>query len=272
VPLTAGQRILAASSGQSAAAWINRAGIPRETAFARGVELAKDSTAALPDSAHDAPRAPYVSDTGELIFDKDAKLLLLSAPSAAGVFGSIGRNKATSGPLDVELGSSSRGFATVLLTALDNAPVTSSSSLLLSIPGYSLRALPGPGNRRPAAIMPQGLIHYPGTTDWWTIDATNSPSAAKPSADLNGGWQPTFMERVEAYLTVRSSATSVTVLALDGAGNINEALAESEVQAAPGGFRIHVDGNGRPQTPWFAIAATQPALPAIAVNPIYVLQ
>jgi hypothetical protein len=270
VPVTADQRILAASSGQSVTAWIaNRAGIPKETAFARGVELAKDSTATLPDSAKDAPRAPYVSDTGELTFDKDSKLLLLNAPSAVGVFGNIGKNKATSGPLDVELGSSARGFATVLLTALDNAPVTSSGNLLLSIPGYSLRALPGPGNRQPAALtaQPQGLKYYPGTTDWWTVDATNSPSAKKPSGDLNGGWQPTFMERVEAYLTVHSSATSVTVLALDGAGNIIQALPESEVQAEPGGFRIHVNGDGQPQAPWFAIVATQTSLPAIATNP-----
>jgi hypothetical protein len=89
---------------------------------------------------------------------------------------------------------------------------------------------------------------------------------------MNGGWQPTFMERVEAYLTVRTNGTSVTVLALDGAGNVVDALPMSEVQPTPGGFRIHVNGDGQPQAPWFAVAATQPALPAIAAsaNPIAV--
>ena len=263
-PVTAAQRIQAASAGQSPTAWItNRARIPKETAFVRGVELAKDSDATLPDSAKEAPRTPYTSDTGELTFDKDSKLFLLNAPSAVGIFGSIGKNKATSGPLDVELGSSARGFATVLLTSLDGLPVTASSNLLLSIPGYSLRALPAPGNRRPTAVtaQPQGLKYYPGTTDWWTLDATNNPNTQKPSGDLNGGWQPTLMERVEAYLTLRTDATSVTVFALDGAGNVVDALPASEVQPAPGGFRIHVNGDGQPQAPWFAVTATQPVLP-----------
>jgi len=152
-PVTADQRIQAASSGQSPTVWIgNRARIPKETAFVRGVQLAKDSNTTLPDNTKDAPKTPYISDTGELTFDKDSKLLLLNAPSAVGVFGNIGKNKATSGPLDVELGSSARGFATVLLTALDDLPVSASSSLLLSIPGYSLRALPGVSNRQPTAL------------------------------------------------------------------------------------------------------------------------
>ena len=108
--------------------------------------------------------------------------------------------------------------------------------------------------------QPQGLKYYPGTTDWWTVDPTNSPNSQKPSGDMNGGWKPTFMERVEAYVTLRTNATSVTVLALDGYGNVIDALAASEVQPAPGGFRIHVNGDGQPQTPWFVVAATQPAI------------
>ena len=75
---------------------------------------------------------------------------------------------------------------------------------------------------------------------------------------MNGGWQPTFMERVEAYLTLRTNATSVTVLALDGAGAVVDRLPDSEVQPTAGGFRIHVNGDGQPQSPWFAVAATQP--------------
>jgi len=147
----------------------------------------------------------------------------------------------------------------VLLTALDNQALSASGKLLLSVPGYSLRALPAPGNKAPAAAtaLPQGLQFYPGTTDWWTLDRTNSANAAKPSGDMNGGWQPTFMERVEVYVTFRTRARAITVNPLDGAGNPLAALSAAEVQPVPGGFRIHLNGDGQPQSPWFAITATQ---------------
>src|SRR5205085_2327856 len=120
VPVNAEQRSVAAQSGQSPAAWVaNRAGIARETAFTRSVGLAKDSTEPLAADAKLGPKPPYGSDTGELSFDKDAKLLLLTAPAAAGIFGFIGKSAATAGPLDVQLGPSARGFAAVLLTARD---------------------------------------------------------------------------------------------------------------------------------------------------------
>jgi hypothetical protein len=44
------------------------------------------------------------------------------------------------------------------------------------------------------------------------------------------------------------------------------ALPASEVQTVEGGFRIHVNGDGQPQSPWFAITAAY-ALPVIAASP-----
>jgi hypothetical protein len=84
---------------------------------------------------------------------------------------------------------------------------------------------------------------------------------------MNGGWRPTFMERVEAYLTLRTSATALTVSALDGAGNATGTLPASEVQAVAGGYRIHVNGDGQPQTPWFAITAALPPMPSLTADP-----
>jgi hypothetical protein len=218
-----------------------------------------DSTAAVPDSAKTPPAAPYGADTGQLVFDKDAGVFLLNAPLVAGLFGAVGANKVTSGPIDVELASSGRGWAAVLLTALDNQPIARSTRMLLSIPGYSLRALPAPGNRAPtaAAAQPQNLVHYPGTTDWWTVDRANSSNSAKPSGDMNGGWQPTFMERVEAWVTLRTAARSITVTPLDGAGNELDALPSSEIAPIRGGFRIHVNGDAQQSSPWFVISAVE---------------
>ena len=239
VPVSAEQRNQSAQSGQSIASWVvNRAGLPRETPLTRRVRLARD--AAVPVVS------PVPADTGELTFNQDAKLLLLNARSAAGVFGSAGKGTATAGPLDVQLAASSRGFASVLLTARDGRPIASSRRLLLSIPGYSLRSLP-------STAQPQALKNYPGTTDWWTIASSNG----RPSGDLNGGMPPTWMERVEAYVTLRTHATSIVVSVLDGAGEPAGELPESEIERVTGGFRIHLNA----ASPWYAITAIQPSPP-----------
>jgi hypothetical protein len=110
---------------------------------------------------------------------------------------------------------------------------------LLTNPGYSLRSL----NQR--------LVNYPGTTDWWTIQSSNT----RPSGNLNGGSGPTYLEKVEAYVTLRTRASSIVVRALDGAG---EPVAEvTEIERVAGGFRIHLNAD----SPWFEITAVQSPAP-----------
>ncbi len=248
IPVSAGERNQSAQSGQSVASWVvNRAGVPRETAFTRAVRLAKDASISVPNDAKLPKKTPFLSDSGQISFDLTSKLLLLSAPEAAGVFGSLGQTRVASGPLEVQLGPSARGFASILLTSRDDLPIVSSRRLLLSIPGYSLRSLP-------SLAQPQTLKNYPGTTDWWTIESSNS----RPSGDLNGGKQPTWMERIEAWVTLRTNATSIAVSALDGSGEPVGELAPAEIERLPGGFRIHLNA----ASPWYAIIAAQPRSPA----------
>lgn len=263
IPVPADERVQATATGQSITAWVvNRGGVPKEAAFTRKVSLAKDSAAVVPAST--APPAPYKTDTGQLTFDRDGKLFTVNAPEAAGIFGAAGTRKVTSGPIDLELAPGARGFASVLLTALDKRPVASSSKLLLSLPGPATRAVPALRNTAPdsQSARPQALVRYPGTTDWWTIDATNSPNSAKPAGDLNGGWPPVFIERVEAWITLRTSAQSISVQALDGSGEPAVQLEPADVVAVPGGFRIHVNSVGSKTSVWFLISAAQrPSVP-----------
>lgn len=231
------QRIQAAESGQSAVSWVRGHGTDPTLAFSRTVQLAKDG----------ASTPPSGTPPGELTFDSRAGLFLLNASGAAGACGKIGKNKVTSGSMDVELGPSARGFACAVLTPLDGRPLARSTSMLLSLPGYSLRSLPG-------STQPQRLVNYPGTSDWWTVDSTGNPNRSKPSGDMNGGVRPTFLERVEVWITLRTGAASLTVSALDGAGNVIGALAASEVQPVKDGFRIHLNGDGQPWSPWFSVS------------------
>jgi hypothetical protein len=249
-PVSAAQRLAAAQSGQSPSAWVVKAGIPKDAAFTARVELMKDGAGPLP--------TPAAAAAGELSFNAASKMLALNAPKAAGAFGRLGAGKFTIGPIDVELAS---GAAAVLLTARDDLPIPYSHSLLLSVPGYALRALPAAGNHAPVALsaVPQTLKNYQGAADWWTLDPTNSANAAKPSGDMNGGWQPTYMQRVEAWLTLRTKAQRISVYPLDGSGRLAAALPASEIQSVDGGFRVHVNGAGQQASPWFVIHAAQPA-------------
>jgi hypothetical protein len=257
VPVSAVQRVQAAALGLSPTAWVtSRAGIPKETAFSRRVELVKDGFISVSGNGDNFARQSGSSPgNGDLTFDPNTKVMLLHARSAAGVFGRIGTAKITSGPIDVEL---ARPAACVLLTTMDRAPISSSRSLLLSLPGQTRRSLPAPGNRSPdtATARPQNLVNYRGTTDWWTVDPANS-SSSKPSGDLNGGWRPTYMEHVEAWITLRTRAEHIIVSALNGLGDVIAALPASEVVPVPGGFRLHCNGPGQPQSPWFTIQAAE---------------
>ena len=173
--------------------------------------------------------APYVSDTKELTFDVTRKQLLVNAPMVAAVNGNIGAGKVqTSGPIDVELPAAGRDFATVLVTARDDQPIPQSGILLVSVPGYSFRSIPGLRETRPPANpQPQGLVNYDGDPAWWTVDPANmrptwGPWVGKtpPSGNAGFGYPPVFLERVECWLTLRTRATSVSVAVLDGAGNV----------------------------------------------------
>jgi hypothetical protein len=59
------------------------------------------------------------------------------------------------------------------------------------------------------------------------------------------------MQRVEAWITLRTAAPFLTVAALDGAGNTLAVLPASEIQRVAGGFRVHLNS----PTPWYAITA-----------------
>ncbi|HXN24081.1 MAG TPA: hypothetical protein VOA41_15175, partial [Candidatus Dormibacteraeota bacterium] len=164
------------------------------TAFVHSVRIARQEDGPLhATKTVPAVSSPYDSDTGDLTYNPDKSLFLIHAPMAAGVFGFAGTENVTAGAIDVQLASSARGFASLLLTALDQQPLASSTHVLLSTPGYTLRTQPGSNPART-----QRIVNYPSTSDWWTLEPEPA-FPGKPSGDLNGGIGPVWMERVEAY-------------------------------------------------------------------------
>jgi hypothetical protein len=208
--------------------------------FAHRVRLVKDGPAT---AAAGKVAAPYASDTGELTYDPAGRVYLIHAPQAAGVIG-YPKGAVVAGPLEVQLAASARGFATILLTALDGRVLGQSRHLLLTTPGYTMRTAAGSNPPRP-----QKLVNYPDTLLW-----TLEPDAAgKPSGDLNRGTGPVWMERVESLITLKTQAKGLRVYPLSGSGARLTALGEKDVQAVAGGFRIHLQGDGQAMAPWFEI-------------------
>jgi len=231
--------------GNIAAALAATTGYDPAVALLHPVSLAKQEGRALPEAVKGPLSSPYRSDTGELFYDRDKKLLIVQAPRAAGVFGFLGANsKVTAGVVDVELAPAARGFAAILVTSLDQRPLRNSGHLLLSIPGYTVGTQPGTD-----PPQPQKLVRYGTTTDWWTLEPESGSS--RPSANRNGGSPPVWMERIECFLTLRSSVRRLTVYPLDGAGARLKPLSGDAVTRLKGGFRIHFQADGQALAPWY---------------------
>jgi hypothetical protein len=234
-------------NGDIAAFLSSAFGYDPAAALAHRVRLSLESADGLAESVK-ATEAPYQPDTGEFTFDKERQLFLVHADGAAGVFGPLPEGEAVeAGAIRVRRGESSRGYAAILVTPLDGRTIVESSRLLLSNPGYTLRSQPG---ARPA--QPQQMVRYPDSEEWWTIQPEPS-HASKPSGNLNGGQGPVWMERVHAFVRLKTTATKLTVYPLDGSGGRLEALDESRVVAAEGGFEIHLQADGDAWSPWYEI-------------------
>jgi hypothetical protein len=223
------------------------AGYDAAVAFLHPVAIRADSQHPIPETVKAAGAAPYRSDTGDIVYDPNAKLFLIQAREAAGVIGFTGRKTVTAGAMDVTLASDDPGFATIIVTALDGKAIGASSRLLLSTPGYTLRAQPGSNPPRP-----QKLIHYESAQDWWTIEPETA-AANKPSGSMAGGIGPVWMKRVESFVTLRTTAKTLAVYPLDGRGGLQAPV--RDVEKVAGGFRIHLQAEGQVFSPWYEVVA-----------------
>lgn len=204
-------------------------GFNPNVAFQHRVSI--DTTASVPTQAA-APLPPYRADTGEMTYDPKRKLYLISAAKAAGAFGFSGQEPVQAGPFEYRLDPACRGFIAFLATSLDGKPLASSERMLLTNPGATRGAT--------------GFIHYPGTTDWWTL-APESGSG-KPSGPYTIPQTVPLMERNEATITLRTTARGLTVYPLDGRGTRGPAVAAEKI---PQGFRFKLSA----ETPWYEVAA-----------------
>jgi hypothetical protein len=120
-----------------------------------------------------------------------------AGPWVAAIAGFVGSRNVAAGELSIELagGSLDSGFAVVVATALDQRPLRQSGRILLSLPGAVMASQPGSDPPRP-----QRLTNYRGQHGWWTLEP--EPGSGKPSGNRNGGVPPTWMRRLESFVTL----------------------------------------------------------------------
>ncbi len=224
-------------------------GVTPEIALRHRVAVTHDNSAAAPALAKTAGAAPYESDTGQLVYSPERKRYVIRAERAAGVIGflEVGETVKADG-LEVKLTGDARGFASILVTPLDGKPLAESGHLLLTNPGYVLGTQPGSN-----PVRPKRMIHYEGQQDWWTLEK-DPGFEDRPSGSRNA-LEPIWMERVESHVTLRTSAGSIEVYPLGGAGERLTPLSAPHVRQIDGGFEIHLQADGQEFSPWYEIRA-----------------
>jgi len=213
------------------------------------VAVVNEAGRPLPDAARKRLVSPFRSDTGQLTYDRQARIFKIHAARAAGVFGFLGSGRAAAaGSLTVELAPSARGFAAILLTSLDGKAIEDSRRLLLSTPGFVIGSRPGPGPARPLQ-----LVHYEGDPAWWTIE--KDPAHPDKPSGSRRAQPPVWMERVESYVTLRTRVPNLAVYPLDGSGARLAPLESRFVERVDEGYCIHLQADGQDFSPWYEIVA-----------------
>ncbi len=136
--------------------------------------------------------------------------------------------------MTVTLAPEARGFASILLTALDGKPLETSARLLLTNPGFTL----GEGQR---------LIRYRKDPSWFTLAPTDPQRTSSPFS-VSG---PVNMELVDATVVLKSKVAGLTVYPLDSAGRRRAAI---PVEKTAQGYRFRLNA----ETPWYEITTNRP--------------
>jgi len=200
----------------------------------------------LPVELRTSSSGAVSASTGEFAYDAAGRVFVLDAAKAAGVIGFTGQETLEAGPMRLRLKESARGFVVALLTPADGKALAESRRMLLTLPGEALRAQPGS-----SPVEPQKMVLYPGTTDWYTVQA--EPGMNRPSGNRSGGARPTFMERVECEVSLRVGDGKMRVFPLDGAGRRMAELEERFVKRDGDLVTVHLQAEGQAFAPWYEI-------------------
>ena len=212
-----------------------------------GLDLSGKSKLEMQAASQPTVRSP----DGTLEFQSQQRTILLRTPQARGFFGFLMTNRRIGDNLaSVELLGKGRGFATILLTALDKRPLASSRQILISAPNAVTGTQPGSLPQRP-----KELVRYKSENQWKTLEA-DAADAGKPSGgrDVQG---PVWMERNEARISWQTLAHQLTVYPLDGNGRRMNALGNEQVTLKNGTVSVYIQAEAAQASPWYEVIANE---------------
>ena len=197
-----------------------------------------------------APQGPVLQPvSASVTYKEEHRRVVFEAPQLAGFLGKfapgerIGVGDWVFEPID-----QTRGFATIVITSLDEQPIAKSGHILLSVPGHVMETQPG-------TARPKKMIPYKNSGDWWTLEP-DPISTGKPLRPSDSSPGPVWMERIPLNVTFRTQASAVKVFPLKLTGERLEQLSAASVQKLGNGYEFKLQMEAAPQSPWYEIVVT----------------
>ena len=202
------------------------------------------------ENRKESPTVSTPSSAATVSYSEEDGRVVFTAPRLAGFLGKYAPNqRINAGSLTFEPLDPSRGFATVVVTSMDEQPIGKSSRILVSVPGHIMGSQPDVWPVRPKRLVP-----YENNSDWWTLEPEVADKS-HPSGSLVARGV-LWMERVPLKITLQTQATDLKVFPLSLSGQRLGQLPAASVVKLATAYELTLQMEPYPQSPWYEIVLT----------------
>lgn len=195
-----------------------------------------------------APNTPLHAPNGQFDYNPMQRTIELRGDQLRAFIGFLQTRKVGDDAASVTLQGKQRGFASILVTSLDNRKLDASKHLLITAAAAVTGTQAGSSPQRPKEV-----VRYKNDSQWMTLEAdpgvSGRPSGAR---DVEG---PVWMERSEARISLRTQAHKATVYPLDGSGKRLTALGANRVTLNGGVLVIQIQADAAEASPWYEVVS-----------------
>lgn len=197
-----------------------------------------------------AANATLHSPNGQFDYAPLQRMIELRTDQMRAFIGFLQTRKAGDAAVSASLVGKGRGFASIVITSLDNRKLEASRHVLVSLAAAVTGTQAGSAPQRPKEI-----VRYKNDSQWMTLEAdpgiTGRPSGAR---DVEG---PVWMERSQVQLSLRTQARRASVYPLDGSGKRMVALGANRVSLAGGVLTVLMQADAAEASPWYEVVADE---------------
>lgn len=217
-----------------------------EIAFNKKISIqTKPANVSLPSA--DKQILPWVAANQAFSFTSN-QLFTLNTPAAKGIWGFIPATPVSiNSHLSIAMPDHQRGFATVLITPIDQPTFDRAHRYLLTVTGATTGTQPGSLPARPKQVIP-----YQSMSNWKTFEPDpsflNKPSGSKATVG------PTWQEQTKINIFISNLAQEkLTVYPLNGEGKRLMPLDNQFIKRKGNMTEIHLQENPTEGSLWYEI-------------------